>query len=66
VVLILKTRTMKEKNEHLEFLLYRVDALVKELDRLRLENLYQAQKLEYYENRNEILTTNYNYLNYGN
>jgi hypothetical protein len=57
---------MKEKDEHLEFLLYRVDALEKELDRLRLENLYLAQKLEYYDNRNEILTINYNYLNYGN
>jgi cell division protein FtsB len=57
---------METKDEHLEFLLYRVEAMAKELDRLRLENLYQAQKLEYYDNRNEVLTTNYNYLNYGN
>lgn len=57
---------METKDEHLEFLLYRVDAMEKELEKLRLENLYQAQKLEYYENRNEVLTTNYNYLNYGN
>jgi hypothetical protein len=57
---------METKDERLEYLLFRVSAMEKELDRLRLENLYQAQKLEYYENRNEILTTNYNYLNYGN
>ncbi len=57
---------METKDEHLEFLLYRVDAMTKELDRLKLENLYLAQKLEYYDNRNEILTINYNYLNYGN
>lgn len=57
---------METKDEHLEYLLFRVSAMEKELDRLRLENLYQAQKLEYYENRNEVLTTNYNYLNYGN
>jgi len=57
---------METKDEHLEFLLYRVEAMEKELDRLRLENLYLAQKLEYYDNRNEILTINYNHLNYGN
>jgi len=57
---------METKDERLEYLLFRVSAMEKELDRLRLENLYQAQKLEYYENRNEVLTTNYNYLNYGN
>ncbi len=57
---------METKDEHLEFLLYRVEAMTKELDRLRLENLYLAQKLEYYDNRNEILTINYNHLNYGN
>ena len=56
---------METKDEHLEFLLYRVDAMQKELERLKLENLYLAQKLEYYDNRNEILI-NYNYLNYGN
>ena len=57
---------METKDEHLEFLLYRVEAMAKELERLKLENLYLAQKLEYYDNRNEILTINYNHLNYGN
>ena len=57
---------METKDERLEYLLFRVSAMEKELDRLRLENLYQAQKLEYYDNRNEILTINYNHLNYGN
>jgi hypothetical protein len=57
---------METKDEHLEFLLYRVEAMEKELERLKLENLYLAQKLEYYDNRNEILTINYNHLNYGN
>jgi hypothetical protein len=57
---------METKDENLEFLLYRVEAMAKELEKLRLENLYLAQKLEYYDNRNEILTINYNHLNYGN
>lgn len=57
---------METRDEHLEYLLYRVEAMGKEIERLKLENLVLSQKLEYYDNRNEVLTLNYNYLNYGN
>jgi hypothetical protein len=57
---------METRDEHLEFLLYRVEAMGKEIERLKLENLLLSNKLEYYDNRNEVLTLNYNYLSYGN
>jgi hypothetical protein len=57
---------METRDEHLEFLLYRVEAMSKEIERLKLENLILSNKLEYYDNRNEVLTLNYNYLSYGN
>lgn len=57
---------METRDEHLDYLLYRVEAMSKEIERLKLENLVLSQKLEYYDNRNEVLTLNYNFLNYGN
>lgn len=57
---------METRNEHLEFMLFRIDALQKEVERLKLENVMLKQKLEYADSKNEVLTVNYNYLNYGN
>lgn len=57
---------METRNEHLEFMLFRIDALQKEVEKLKLENVMLKQKLEFTDSVNEVLTFNYNYLNYGN
>jgi hypothetical protein len=56
---------METRNEQLEYFLFRIEALQKEVERLKLENLKLTQQLEYKEAVKEVLTYNYNYLNYG-
>lgn len=56
---------METRNEQLEYFLFRIEALQKEVERLKLENLKLTQQLEYREAVKEVLTYNYNYLNYG-
>lgn len=60
-----KINYMETRNEQLEYFLFRIEALQKEVERLKLENLKLTQQLEYKEAVKEVLTYNYNYLNYG-
>jgi len=57
---------METRNEHLEYMLFRIDALQKALEKVQLENLMLKQKLENRDATLEVLTYNYNYLNNGN
>lgn len=57
---------METRNEHLEYLLFRIEALQKEVERLKLENLKLVQKYEFKATLNEVLTEKFNQLNYGN
>lgn len=59
-------KTMETRNEHLEYLLFRIEALQNEVERLKLENLKLIQKYEFKATLNEVLTEKFNQLNYGN
>lgn len=57
---------METRNEHLEYLLFRIEALQNEVERLKSVNLKLVQKYEYKLSLNEVLTEKFNKLNYGN